>query len=102
MSNASKEAFSNEYPDAWNPYGALPKMHLLVYELPPTLREVAMSGSRNEFDLNEFFRASGSGSNATFEHKDQVQAWLQWLRGQDLGSALDALEAGTAKPFPLR
>ncbi len=96
----TKAEHSREHPGAWNPYRALPKMHLLVYELPPSLREFAMSGSRNEFDLNEFFRASGSGSNATFEHKDQVQAWLQWLRGQDLGSTLDALEAGTAKPFP--
>ena len=75
-------------------------MNLLVYLLPERLREVAISGERNEFDLNEFFRANGTGGGAVFEHTDQVQGWLDWLRGQDVDAAVEVLAAGTAKPFP--
>lgn len=96
----AKRAHASDHPDAWNPYGALPQMHLLVYELPEVLRQVAVDSTRNEFDLNEFFKASGAGAAAAFLHKDQVQAWLNWLRGQDVDSAVAALEHGTSKPFP--
>lgn len=75
-------------------------MNLLVYELPETLRKVAVGGKRDEFDLNTFFAATGSGGNATFTHKDQVQAWLEWLRGQDVDAVLRVLDTSTAKPFP--
>lgn len=91
-------ALANRY--SWNPYGALPKMHLLVYQLPQSLRDVALRGERDEFDLNEFFRASGNGYDAVFKHPDQVQAWLDWMRGQDIHAAVKALAVGTAKPFP--
>ena len=96
----AKQDFTRDHPDVWNPYAALPQMNLLVYELPDRLREVAISGSRDEFDLNEFFRASGTGGGAAFEHPDQVQGWLDWLRGQDLDAAVEVLAAGTKKPFP--
>jgi hypothetical protein len=96
----TKEAFAREHPDAWNPYGALPQMQLLVYKLPEVLRRVAVDTTRDEFDLNEFFKASGSGRAAVFTHKDQVQGWLEWMRGQDVGAVVAALERGTAKPFP--
>jgi hypothetical protein len=97
---AAKEAHALVSRDSWNPYGALPRMHLLVYQLPPSLRDVALRGERDEFELNEFFRASGSGNDAAFEHPDQVQAWLDWMRGQDIDAAVKALDVGTAKPFP--
>lgn len=96
----AKRAHALDQRDAWNPYGALPQMHLLVYELPEVLQQVALDSTRNEFDLNEFFKASGTGAAAAFTHKDQVQAWLNWLRGQDVDSAVAALEHGTSKPFP--
>jgi len=96
----AKEDFTRDHPDVWNPYAALPQMNLLVYELPDRLREVAISGSRAEFDLNEFFRAFGTGGGAVFEHLDQVQGWLDWLRGQDVDAAVEVLAAGTRKPFP--
>lgn len=96
----TKRDHAREHPDTWNPYAALPQMNLLVYLLPQRLREVAISASRNEFDLNEFFRANGTGGGAVFEHPDQVQGWLDWLRGQDVDAAVEVLAAGTAKPFP--
>lgn len=86
------------HPNDWNPYGALPSMHLLVYELPDNLKEVAINGLRNEFDLNEFFKAEGGVRSAEFKHKDQVQAWLDWMRGQDVQAANNV--DGLSKPFP--
>jgi hypothetical protein len=96
----AKELYARDHLGKWNPYAALPQMNLLVYLLPDRLREVALAGARNEFDLNEFFRSSGTGGSAAFAHKDQVQGWLDWLRGQDVEAAVDVLAAGTAKPFP--
>ena len=44
-----------------NPYAALPRMVLLTYQLPDAIREIAMQGEFNEFDLNVFFSAEGHG-----------------------------------------
>ncbi len=42
--------------EAWkgdkNPYAALPRMVMLTYQLPDAIKEVAMKGEFNEFDLN--------------------------------------------------
>ena len=43
------------------PYAALPRMVLLTYQLPDAIREIAMQGEFNEFDLNVFFSAEGEG-----------------------------------------
>ena len=96
----AKEQFPAKNPGERNPYAALPQMNLLIYQLPENLRAVALGGNRNEFDLNTFFAATGNGNSASFTHKDQVQAWLDWLRGQDVDAVLRVLDAGTAKPFP--
>ena len=96
----AKAKFATDQPDKWNPYGALPQMNLLVYELPANLRKVADDGERNEFDLNTFFSAAGAGKSAVFTQKDQVQGWLVWLMGQDVDAVLRTLAAGTTKPFP--
>ena len=38
-----------------NPYESLPRMVLLTYQLPDSIREIAMMGEYNAFDLNIFF-----------------------------------------------
>jgi hypothetical protein len=40
-----------------NPYLELPQMVLMTYQLPDEVRNVALKGEFNEFDLNEFFKA---------------------------------------------
>ena len=95
-----KEETAARHRGKWSPYDALPQMNLLVYRLPEKLREVAVGGKRNEFDLNTFFAATGNGNGASFTHKDQVQSWLEWLRGQDVDAVIQALDARLAKPFP--
>lgn len=67
-----------------NPYSALPKMHLLAYEMPEALREVALN-NQSEFSLTEFFRTEKKdGGTVAFIHEHEVQKWLDLLRGQDI------------------
>lgn len=96
----AKEEQTKQHPGERNPYGSLPQMNLLAYQLPERLRQVAIGGKRNEFDLNTFFEATGTGNHASFRLKDQVQAWLDWLRGQDVDAVMQAMGAGHSKPFP--
>src|SRR3989339_358941 len=81
-----------------NPYAALPRMVLLTYQLPDAIREIAMQGEFNEFDLNVFFSAEGVGAKAKFVFQDEVQKWLDLIRGGFLETTLDNLKLGAEKP----
>lgn len=96
----AKQLFSKKYPDKWNPYAALPEMRLLTYQMPDEIVAIANQGEFDEFDLNAFFEASGSGKNAFFKHKDDVQKWLDIIRGAYLPSQVDAMKMGKRPPFP--
>ena len=62
----AKADFAAAHPGQWNPYGALPRMQLLTYQMPDELVSIASAGEFDEFDLNEFFAATGSGDAAEF------------------------------------
>jgi hypothetical protein len=96
----AKEEFAAKNPGKWNPYGALPQMRLLTYQMPDELVAIASAGEFDEFDLNEFFAATGTGKNAQFKHKDDVQKWLDIIRGQYAPRAVESLKTGTRPPFP--
>lgn len=68
-----------------NPYASLPRMVLMTYQLPDVMERVAKDGEFDEFDLNEFFSASlpesGKKEDAVFNHEDEVQKWLDLIRG---------------------
>jgi len=96
----AKEEFAARHPDKWNPYGSLPQMRLLTYQMPDELLAVASAGEFDEFDLNEFFAATGNGEGAQFTHKSDVQKWLDIIRGQYAPRAVDSLRSGTRPPFP--
>ena len=81
-----------------NPYAMLPRMVLLTYQLPDSIREIALQGEYNEFDLNEFFRAEGADVLARFKYEDEVQKWLDLIRGSFLETTLDSLKLGAKKP----
>lgn len=81
-----------------NPYAVLPRMVLLTYQLPDDLREIAMKGEFNEFDLNVFFSAEGIGDEAKFVYQDEVQKWLDLIRGAHLPTSIDHLKMGAQKP----
>ena len=95
-SDEQKAKEESQGPD--NPYAALPRMVLMTYQLPDAIREVAMKGEFNEFDLNVFFSAEGDGDKARFKYEDEVQKWLDLIRGADLPTNLDNLRLGAQKP----
>lgn len=97
----AKQKFSEKYPDKKNPYAALPQMHLLTYQMPDELIAIARQGEFEEFDLNTFFKATGSQENAQFVHKSEVQKWLNIIRGSYQPTQVDKLKQGAKKPpFP--
>jgi hypothetical protein len=96
----AKQAFAAENPGKWNPYSALPQMRLLTYQMPDELVAIASAGEFDEFDLNAFFEASGTGTRARFKHKSDVQKWLDIIRGGYALKAVEHLKTGTRPPFP--
>ncbi len=96
----AKEAFATEQPGKRNPYGALPQMRLLTYQMPEELLAIASGGEFDEFDLNAFFEATGTGVLAEFKHKSDVQKWLDIIRGGYALRAVEHLKTGSRPPFP--
>ena len=77
-------------------------MRLLTYQMPDELVAIASAGEFDEFDLNAFFEATGTGAKAQFKHKSDVQKWLDIIRGSYAPKALEHLKTGTRRPFPSR
>ena len=96
----AKAHFAAEHPCERNPYGALPQMRLLTYQMPDELVAIASAGEFDEFDLNAFFEAKGAGKAAQFTHKSDVQKWLDIIRGAYAPTAIEHLKTGTRPPFP--
>jgi Type III restriction enzyme, res subunit len=97
----AKENFAKAFPDKWSPYGALPQMRLLTYQMPDELVAIASAGEFDEFDLNAFFAATGTGTGAAFKHKNDVQKWLDIIRGAHAPTQVDNLKQGSQRPpFP--
>ena len=81
-----------------NPYAALPRMVMMTYQLPDSISEIAMGGEFDQFDLNIFFSATGDKENAKFKYKNEVQKWLDLIRGSYAETTLDNLRMGAEKP----
>ncbi|MHB1565131.1 MAG: DEAD/DEAH box helicase family protein [Acidiferrobacter sp.] len=96
----AKEVFARTNRGQSNPYGALPQMRLLTYQMPDELVAIARAGEFDEFDLNAFFEASGKGAKAQFKHKRDVQKWLDIIRGGYAPKSVEHLKTGTRPPFP--
>jgi hypothetical protein len=96
----AKSAFAATHPAKRNPYGALPQMRLLTYQMPDELLAIASGGEFDEFDLNAFFEATGTGAAAEFKHKSDVQKWLDIIRGGYAAQSAELLKTGNRPPFP--
>ena len=97
----AKKEFSEKSPEKYNPYAALPEMRLFTYQMPDELLAIASQGEFDEFDLNEFFKATGKGEKAEFKYKSEVQKWLEIIRGSYTPHISDNLQQGSKKPpFP--
>lgn len=57
-------------------------MVMLTYQLPEDIREVALKGEFNEFDLGQFLKPKRHKSeNAKFKYENEVQKWLDLTVG---------------------
>jgi hypothetical protein len=89
--------------EAWgeapgNPYLPLPRMVMMTYKIPDSIRQIAIQGEYDEFDLNVFFSAEGLGDSAKFKYEEYVQKWLDLIRGAYLGTTTDDLRLGAKRP----
>ncbi len=98
---SDEQRAKENWQGANNPYASLPRMVMLTYQLPDSLVEIAKKGEYDEFDLNVFFSAEGIGSKARFIYEDEVQKWLDLIRGSLTETSEDNLKMGAKKPpFP--
>lgn len=92
--------------DGSNPYLAMPELILMTYQLPEVCTQIALKGEQNEFNLNEFFRAEcpkdskgkDNLSKASFVHINEVQRWLDIIRGKADISTENQKAMGSTKP----
>lgn len=91
----------NDWKGSNNPYTALPRMVMLTYRMPDEIQEVAQQGEFDEFDLNVFFAAEGRGEAARFKYENEVQKWLDLIRGAYLPASIDDLKLGQDKRPPM-
>ena len=98
---SDEQRAKENWTGADNPYLALPRMVMLTYRIPDSIRQIAMQGEFDEFDLNVFFSANGKGEEARFRYENEVQKWLDLIRGAYLPSNLDDMKLGQDKRPPM-
>jgi len=98
---SDEQKAKEEWKGKYNPYACLPRMVLMTYQLPEEIRDIALQGEFDEFDLNVFFSAEGNGKEAKFFYEEEVQKWLNLIRGVFQATTIDNLKMGAKKPpFP--
>ena len=90
-----------EWKGSGNPYLSLPRMVMLTYRMPDEIQDVARQGEFDEFDLNVFFAAEGKGDSARFKYENEVQKWLDLIRGGYLPASVNDLKLGQDKRPPM-
>ncbi|MDO4409705.1 MAG: GIY-YIG nuclease family protein [Akkermansia sp.] len=95
---SDEQKAKQEWKGEDNPYISLPRMVMLTYQMPDDIKEVALKGEFNEFDLNLFFSAEGEGEHARFVYEEYVQKWLNLIRGEHRQTTVDELKLGAKKP----
>ena len=86
-----------------NPYLSLPKMIMMTYQIPDSVSNIALQGEFNEFDLNTFFSAKGKKEEAKFDYENEVQQWLEFIRGSLKETSIDNLKMRETKsPMPFQ
>ena len=85
--------------DKNNPYLSLPRMVMMTYQLPDSITKITSTGEFDEFDLNTFFKAEGQEDKAKFKYENEVQKWLDLIRGTDFKNIYLNLKLGENKPL---
>ena len=98
---ADEQEAKNKWVGEDNPYSSLPRMILMTYKVPEHISTIANEGEFNEFDLNKFFEAKQEYDEAEFVYKNEVQQWLNFIRGQNVEDIKNNLKLREKKPpFP--
>lgn len=86
-----------------NPYASLPRMVMMTYQLPESIRQIAMGGEYDEFDLNVFFSAKRAErvEDSRFVYENEVARWVALIRGAYLPSNVDDMKLGMDKRPPM-
>lgn len=95
----NEQEAKNKWRNKNNPYRSLPRMVMMTYKLPKSLTQIMDKGEFDEFDLNHFFSATGKFENAKFIHEEQVQKWLDLIRGALKERDYDDLKQSKNKPY---
>ena len=82
-----------------NPYLSLPRMVMMTYKIPESIRSVASEGEFDGFDLNLFFSAKGKSEDARFVNENEVQKWLDLIRGAYLPASVDDLKIAVSLTY---
>ncbi|MGN1134332.1 MAG: DEAD/DEAH box helicase family protein, partial [Oscillospiraceae bacterium] len=102
---SDEQRAKEEWKGPNNPYLSLPRMVMLTYQIPESIRQIAMNGEFNEFDLNIFFSAKAEKGekveNAHFVHETEVKNWVSLIRGSYLPANMDDLKLGKNKRPPM-
>ena len=98
---SDEQRAKNNWVGSGNPYLSLPRMVMMTYKIPESMRHIAQQGEFDEFDLNVFFSAKGKGEEARFVYENEVQKWLDLVRGAYLPSSVDDLKLGQDKRPPM-
>ena len=96
----AKAEFAAKHPGKWNPYGALPQMRLLTYQMPDELLAIASAGEFDEFDLNEFFAATGDGQGRAVQAQERRAEVAGHHPGPVRAEGRREPQDGHAPPFP--
>lgn len=81
-----------------NPYESLPRMVMMTYQLPESITHITDKGEFDEFDLNVFFSSVGEYENSRFKYENEVQKWLNLIKGSEFETVYDSLKLGVSKP----
>ncbi len=86
-----------------NPYASLPRMVMMTYKMPESIIQITNTGEYDQFDLNEFFKATGEGEHAKFIHENYVQQWLDLIKGSGIKNVYSSLKIGVdSQYFPFQ
>ena len=98
---SDEQKAKNSWIGSGNPYASLPRMVMMTYKVPDSITQIAKQGEFDEFDLNVFFSAKGKGDEARFVYENEVQKWLDLIRGAYLPSSVDDMKLGQDKRPPM-
>ena len=97
----AKEEFAAKNPGKWNPYGALPQMRLLTYQMPDELLAIASAGRVRRVRPQRVLRGHGHGRRAR-SSSTRATCRSGWTSSaaQYAPKAVESLKTGTRPPFP--